>query len=113
MSTDPRRKPARRAHRVDALKFIEGMIGGPLTLGALVEAIRRGEGETQTEFAAKLGITKSHLCDIEKGRKLVSPERAARFAAELGYSSEQFVRLALQDVVDRAGLRYKVDVTAA
>ena len=63
--------------------------------------------------AATLGVSKSHLCDIEKGRKLVSPERAARFAKLLGYSSDHFVRLALQDAVDKAGLRYKVQVTAA
>jgi plasmid maintenance system antidote protein VapI len=58
-------------------------------------------------------VSKAHLCDIEKGRKVVSPERAARFAELLGYSADQFVRLALQDVVDRAGLHYTVQVTAA
>jgi transcriptional regulator with XRE-family HTH domain len=92
---------------------VENLIGGRITLGTLIEAIRRGEEATQVELAAKLGVTKSHLCDIERGRKLVSPERASRFAALLGYSSDQFVRLALQDAVDRAGLHYKVEVTAA
>lgn len=113
MSTDrTRKRPVRRGH-VDARRFVEGLVGGRITLGALIEAIRRGEEETQAALAAKLGITKSHLCDIERGRKLVSPERAARFAELLGYSSDQFVRLALQDAVDRAGLHYKVEVTAA
>jgi hypothetical protein len=49
-----------------------------------------------------------HLCDIEKGRKSVSPERASRFARELGYSEEQFVRLALQQLVEVAGLKFQV-----
>jgi transcriptional regulator with XRE-family HTH domain len=40
----------------------------------------------QPELAKKLGISKSHLNDIEKGRKAVSPERAARFAKILGYA---------------------------
>lgn len=111
MTTKRRRRPVRRG--VDALPFIEQMLGGRITLGALIEAIRRGEEMTQGEFAAKLGISRSHLCDIEKGRKLVSPERAAGFAKLLGYSSEQFVRITLQDIVDRAGLRYTVQVTAA
>jgi len=52
------------------------------------------------------------LCDIEKGRKVVGPERAARFANVLGRSQHQFVRLALQELLDEAGLR-KVDVAAA
>src|SRR5690348_3660609 len=100
MSTERgRKRPARRRH-VDARGFVEGLVGGRITLGTLIEAIRRGEEETQAALAAKLGITKSHLCDIERGRKVVSPERAARFAALLGYSSDQFVRLALQDAVD-------------
>jgi len=33
----------------------------------------------------RLGVSKSHLCDLEKGRKTVSPERAARWAQILGY----------------------------
>jgi len=98
---------------VDALPFVERLLGGRITFGALIEAIRRGEEATQAEFASRLGVTKSHLCDIEKGRKVVSPERAAQFAQLLGYSSDQFVRLALQDAVDRAGLHYTVQVTGA
>ncbi len=110
--TTERKRRARRG-RVDALPFVETLIGGRISLGALLEAIRQGEDATQAKFAAKLRITKSHLCDIEKGRKLVSPERASRFAERLGYSSDQFVRLALQDAVDRAGLHYTIQVTAA
>jgi transcriptional regulator with XRE-family HTH domain len=72
-----------------------------------------GEELSQVEFAGQLGISKSHLCDIEKGRKLVSPERAAIFAKILQYSSEQFVRLALQDQVEKAGLKFKVKIEAA
>ena len=111
--TTERRRPARRRGDVDARRFVEGLVGKRIALGMLIEAIRQGEDATQAELAARLGITKSHLCDIEKGRKLVSPERASRFAAILGYSPDQFVRLALQDAVDRAGLPFKVEVTAA
>jgi transcriptional regulator with XRE-family HTH domain len=65
------------------------------------------------QFAARLGISRARLCDIEKGRKTVSPERAARFAALLGYSPDQFVRLAPQDSVNRTGLRYTVQLSPA
>ncbi|MBI4842082.1 MAG: helix-turn-helix transcriptional regulator [candidate division NC10 bacterium] len=47
---------------------------------------------SQAVFANELGISPSHLCDIEKGRKVVSPERAVRFATILGRSQQQFVR---------------------
>jgi transcriptional regulator with XRE-family HTH domain len=96
-----------------AMKFLEDITGGPLSLGKFLQSIRLGEELSQVEFAGQLGISKSHLCDIEKGRKLVSPERAAIFAKILKYSSEQFVRLALQDQVEKAGLKFKVKIEAA
>ena len=85
-----------------ALKFLEKTNGGPLTLGKLLEATRLGEEMTQPEFAKRLGISKSHLNDIEKGRKAVSVERAARFARKLGYSEEQYIALAIQSQIDDA-----------
>jgi transcriptional regulator with XRE-family HTH domain len=39
----------------------------------------------------------AHLSHIENGRKVVSPERAARWASLLGYAESQFVRLALSE----------------
>ncbi|MBS1982819.1 MAG: helix-turn-helix transcriptional regulator [Bdellovibrionales bacterium] len=86
---------------------------GPLTLGNCLEAIRMGEELSQTDMARHLGISKSHLCDIEKGRKNVSPAKASQYARALGYSELQFVSLALQDIVKRDGLSYKVSVVAA
>ncbi len=97
----------------EAMKFLEVVSGRPLSLGGLLESLRLGEEFSQATFARRLGISASHLCDIEKGRKVVSPERAARFAKVLGRSPEQFVRLALQGLVDDAGLKMKIDVNAA
>ncbi len=95
------------------MRFLENVAGRPLTLGGLLESIRLSEDMSQAEFSKKLRISASHLCDIEKGRKVVSPERAARFAKILGRSQQQFVRLALQELVNEAGLKMKVDVAAA
>jgi transcriptional regulator with XRE-family HTH domain len=94
-------------------EFLEGLIGGPLSLGAALSGIRESDGESLSQFAARLGISRTHLCDIEQGRRTVSPERAARFAKALKQHQAQFVRLALQDQVRNAGLRLKVDVHAA
>jgi len=96
----------------DAMKFLEGLIG-KLTFGGLIEAMRQAEEMSQVEFAKKLGISKQHLCDIEKRRKFVSPERAAKFARILEHSEKSFVALALQDIVNQGGLKLKVNVEAA
>ena len=63
----------------DAIQFFESLVG-ELTFGGLIEAMRQAEEMSQVDFAKKLGISKQHLCAIEKGRKFVSPERAAKFA---------------------------------
>src|ERR1700733_604982 len=92
------------------MAFLDALVGEPLTLGGLLAAIRKCDEIPQATLAKRLGISKSHLCDIEKGRKVVSLERAARFAQELGYSEEQFVRLALQQMVEVAGLPFWVQL---
>jgi transcriptional regulator with XRE-family HTH domain len=96
-----------------SLRFLEKLTGGPMSLGGFIEAVRLGEEMSQPAFAAKLGISRSHLNDIEKGRKMVSLDRAVRFAKQLGYSPERFVKLALQDLVCRSKLKLEVEVRAA
>ncbi len=96
-----------------AVGDLEELAGGRLTLGRCIRSIREGEGMTQVSLAETLGISKSHLCDIEKGRKPVSAAKAASFAQTLGYSVKQFVQLALEDSIRRAGLSYKVKIEAA
>ena len=96
-----------------AMRFLENLTGGPLSFAELIRSIRLGEEESQASFARRLHISISYLCDIEKGRKTVSIERAARFANILKYSKEQFVRLALQDVINKAKLDMNVYVQAA
>lgn len=111
MSTDDTVTPKEGV--VDALDFLNELIGESETFGAHLAAVRKGEELSQTELAAKLGVSRSHLCDIEKGRKLVGPERAARFAEVLGYLPASFVQLVLQDHLDRAKLDMQVNITAA
>lgn len=94
-----------------AKTYLENLNDGPLTFSELIESLRLSEELSQVDFAKKLGISRSHLCDIEKGRKSVSAAKAAQYAEILGYSQEQFVKLSLQDEVDRAGLDFKVQVS--
>ena len=108
--TTKRRSAVRKT---SAMEFLEKLMGGPLTLGGAISAIREGEGESLSQFSEKLGISRTHLSDIEHGRRSVSLERAAQFAEALGYSQTHFVRLALQDQVRDAGLKLRVDVHAA
>lgn len=96
-----------------AIKLMERLTGGPLTFGKMLQAVREGDELTLEAFAKRLGVSRQNLCDIEKGRKGVSPERAARWARLLGYPEAQWLRLALQAELDAAGLKYRVEIEAA
>ncbi len=91
-------------------KFLESLTGKSKTVGELLWSIRKCDDLTMTGFADLLEISKSHLNDIEKGRKPVSPQKAASYANTLGYNEEQFVRLALQDQLSRSNLNYEVEL---
>jgi transcriptional regulator with XRE-family HTH domain len=94
------------------MEFFESL-HGPMTLGGMLWSIRMCDEISQTEFARTLGVSRSHICDVEKGRKLVSSERAAAWAKILGYPDTVFVKLALQEQLDKAGVKMNVKVEAA
>jgi transcriptional regulator with XRE-family HTH domain len=87
--------------------------GEAMTFGKMIESLRVCDEFTQAQMARRLGISRAHLCDIEKGRRVVTPEKAAAFADALGYSKNQFVAQAIEDSLRRIGLRLKVAIRAA
>jgi len=108
MTTKRRTRP-----QESAADYLEKLMGSPLTFGGALSALRESEGETLSQFAERLSVTRMHSSDIEHGRRTVSLGRAGKFATVLGPSQEQFVRLALQDQVRDAGLNLRVEVHAA
>nr|WP_321399399.1 helix-turn-helix transcriptional regulator [uncultured Desulfobacter sp.] len=83
---------------------------GPLTFGRALWSHRKCEEISQKDFAKILGISPSSLCDLEKGRKLPSVQRAAKIASALNEPEKIWVRLALQDMLREADLKYEVSV---
>ena len=85
---------------------------GPLTFAKTIWSWRLCEEMSQKTFAKKLGISPANLCDLEKGRKIPSPKRAATIARKLGLSEALLVQLALQDQLRACKLSYKVSLAA-
>lgn len=96
-----------------ARKTLEKNRGNELTFGKMLESLRVCDELTQAKMARKLSVSRAHLCDIEKGRRAVTPEKAAAFAEALGYSKNQFVAQAIEDSLRRIGLNLKVEIRAA
>jgi predicted nuclease of restriction endonuclease-like (RecB) superfamily len=105
----------RELERQFKLALFERVILSPTkaSLGRVLRSIRLGEGESQTSFAIKLGVSNQYLCDLEHNRKSVSAKKAKFFADTLGYSPTQFIALAIQDSLETDGFHMIVQLKAA
>ena len=96
-----------------AIRTIEKMLGGQPSFGEMIRATRQADNISQVNLAKKMKISKSYLCDVEKGRRLVSISQAAHFSKAMGYPPSLFVNLAIDDQLKKAKLKMKVEVKAA
>lgn len=80
------------------------------SLGQRLRALREAEAVSLAQFAERLDVSRQHLYMLESGRKRVSPLRAVKFARALEQDEVYFLQLALQELVDDAGLAATVEV---
>ncbi|MEI8346638.1 MAG: helix-turn-helix transcriptional regulator [Pseudomonadota bacterium] len=83
---------------------------GELTFGNALESYRLGKAMSQVEFAEFLGLSPSALCDLEKGRRIPTPGRAAKIAKKIKEPEAFWVQLALQDELNKEKLDLRVEV---
>lgn len=86
---------------------------GRLTVGQFLRSWRLSEELSQKEFAKKIGISAANLCDIEKERKGISPEKAHGIAKKIGYAPAVLVKMAIEDQLASSGLSYTVEIKSA
>ena len=95
--------------KVNAKKSIRKLTGH-VSFGEVLNSFRVSKDLSQVEMANVLGVSKQDLCNIEKGRKIVSIERAMRFAKSLKHSPTVFVKYVIEDQLHRAGLPRKIKI---
>lgn len=81
---------------------------GDFSFAQFMVGVRTTLSLSQVEMANKLGMSRAALCEIEKGRTLVSAEAAARYARKAGFSVLLAMEAALQDQVRKAKVKAKV-----
>ncbi len=86
---------------------------GPLTVGEFLHTWRVSEEMSLKDFGKLIKMSVANLCDIEKGRKGVSPEKAEKIAKAIGVPPALLVRLAIEESLQAAGLKYKVELKPA
>ena len=91
------------------LKSLEKILG-KLTVGDFLHTWRTTEDLSLREFGKLIGLSATNLCDIEKGRKGVSPEKAESIAKAIGVPPALLVRLSIEESLLSAGLKYRIEV---
>lgn len=86
---------------------------GTLTFGDMLKAWRNSEDLSQTAFARKIGLSVQNLNDLEKGRRIPTPSRAAGIAKKLGLPEKGMIQLALRDSLIKEGFKYEVKLESA
>jgi transcriptional regulator with XRE-family HTH domain len=86
---------------------------GKLTVGEFLHTWRVSEEISLAEFGKLVGMSVANLCDIEKGRKGVSPEKAEQIAKAIGVPEELLIRLSIEERLRAAGLKYSVQIKPA
>ena len=86
---------------------------GKLTVGEFLHAWRVSEDISLADFGKLVGMSVANLCDIEKGRKGVSPEKAEQIAKAIGVPEELLIRLSIEESLRAAGLKYRVQIKPA
>ncbi len=86
---------------------------GKLTVGEFLRTWRTTEDLSLKDFGKLIGLSVANLCDIEKRRKGVSPEKAQQIARAIGVPPALLVRLSIEESLQAAGLKYRVEIKPA
>ncbi len=84
---------------------------GPITFAMFMRVTRNSLGLTQEAYGRKVGMSRANVCDIEKGRQLVSAELALKVARKAGFPEKFALQVCLQDQVRRAGIDAKIAIS--
>jgi DNA-binding XRE family transcriptional regulator len=93
---------------IDVLEKLDG----PFTFATYMRGSRTTLDLTQAEMARKVGISRAMLCDIEKGRQLVSVSLAIKIARKAGFLEKVAVETCLQDQLRKAGVSWQVKIAS-
>ena len=99
-------------HKTFGAKDLEKRLG-KLTVGEFLHTWRVSEEMSLADFGKLVGMSVANLCDIEKGRKGVSPERAEQIAKAIGVPHALLIRLSIEESLRAAGLKYRVEIKPA
>jgi DNA-binding XRE family transcriptional regulator len=91
-----------------SVEAVEKIAGASLTFRAALKSSRLAEEMTQDELGKEIGVSRQYIHQLETGARSPSVEQAVKLANVFGMIQDQFVELALQNQIEKAGIKKKV-----
>ncbi len=91
---------------------LEKILGEKFSFAMMMRAYRTREDLTQEELSKKIKVPKSYISNLENKRDFVTVDQAKKIAKILKEPVELWVEVALQDMLDRAGINAIVKLVA-
>lgn len=82
------------------------------TIGNMIASLRQCDDLSQTELAAKVGVSKQFLSNVENNKKTIGIKFIQKIADALDYPVEPFLELLVRDQIKKEGLKVQVKITA-
>ena len=98
--------------KTTAEKQLDKIRGESFSFAMMLKTYRSREEVTQEELAKKLKVSKAYISNIENKRENITVEQAKKFATILKEPVNLWVTMAMQDMLDRAGIKAKIKLAA-
>ena len=95
----------------NAMTELDKLTQDKISISSTIRALREASHISQSTLAQKLGVSRSVMCDIENGRRIVSIETAMKIAKELHSSTNGLIALAIEDMAKRSGIKFKMQIS--
>lgn len=86
---------------------------GDITFAIALKSERESQELTRKDFCKFLDISIQSLYDLEHGRRIPTPGRAAKIARQIGEPEAYWVELALKDELKACNLKLNISVSSA
>ena len=104
MNTNHKKKPS-HDESVDAMAWAAKELS-KMTFGQLLRNLRECDGITLTDLAAKIGVSKQYLSDIERDRRDVSFAFAKKVSDAMGYAIEPMLEIIVRNELKKNKILY-------
>lgn len=93
-----------------SLRKLEKTLKIKLTASLAIQSFRMAKDLSQSALAKKINVARNVICDLEKGRRIVTPELALKIARTLKIDEDILLTLVFQETLNKLGKKRIVEL---